>query len=107
MPVVSGHDAEEFHLVQLAPGRVTHDAVSVGAGDGVVHDIQTGVSVEDDVVRLHFHHIRHQVQRLRNAGEHAVVAAVGAVLAAQLCLAVQNVQQSHREIQLLRAWLSP
>ena len=35
--VIAGNRAEEFHLVQLAPGRISHYAVGIGTGYGIVH----------------------------------------------------------------------
>ena len=106
MAVVSRHHTEEFHLVQLAPGRISHDAVAVGAGNGVVHDVQAGVPVEDQVVIGDLHHVSHQLLGLRNAAEHAVIPAVRAVLAGHIRGAAHHVHHAHGEIQLLGTGIS-
>ena len=54
----------------------------------------------------HFHHISHELQRLGDAGQYAVVAAVRAVFGAKLTVLVQHRHHSHREVQLFRTGLA-
>ena len=51
MTVITRYRTEEFYLVQLAPGSASAHAMSHGTGYGIVHYVQTGVSVNDDIVR--------------------------------------------------------
>ena len=104
--VISRHRAEEFHPIQLAPGRIAHDAVCVRSGDRVIHDIQRGIAVYDDVGRIILHHLPHQLLGFLNAVEHAVIAAVCAVRAGQIRITRQNIHHFHGQIQLLPAGLS-
>ena len=80
MPVISGYRAEPLDLVQLAPRSVPHDAMRIGAGNLIIHDIQRRVSVDQDVVRIVFHHIPDQNLRLADAAKHTIIAAVRSVL---------------------------
>ena len=73
MAVITGHRAEEFHLVQLAPRRAPHYAVAVGTGYGIVHQGQAGGTVHDDIVRRSVHHLSHQFPGLFDPGQYAVV----------------------------------
>ena len=104
--VITRNRAEELHLVELAPGSASHDAVGHGAGNGVVHHIQAGVSVDNNIVRGYLDHVGDQLLGLSDAVQNAVVPAVGAVLADEVVLAAQNVHHSHGEIQLLGAGLT-
>ena len=106
MPVIAGHRAEPLHLVQLAPGGIAHHAVGHGTGNGVIHHIQGGVSVDDDVVRIVLHHIGKKDLGLLDAAEHAVIPAVRAVLAEHIRIAVQGIHQPHGQVKLLLAGLA-
>ena len=101
--VVAGHGAQELHLVQLAPGRGAHDAVGVGAGHRVVHHVQAGIAVDDDVLGVVLHHVAQQLPGLLDAGQRAVVAAIGAVVAGQVAVGIQHVHHAHGQVQLLLA----
>ena len=100
MPVIAGHRAEEFHLVQFTPGRASADAVCVRAGDRVEPDIQRGIAEDHHVVRRHLGHLAHQALRLRYAEKHAVIPAVGARCVVKIAVGIQHVHQSVRQIQL-------
>ena len=39
MPVIARHGAQEFHLVKLTPGGISHNAVGHGTGDRIIHHI--------------------------------------------------------------------
>ena len=107
VPVVAGNGAEELHLVQLAPGGRAHNALDHGPGHGVVHHVQAGVAIDDDLIRPDLHHVRHELLAFLNAVQHAVVPAVGAVLTGQVAVAVQHVHHTHGQIQLGLAGLAP
>ena len=107
MPVISGNDAQKLHLVQLAPRRIAHHTVRHASGDRIVHDIQRGVAVDDDILCRNLHHVRHQLLDLLYTGETAVVAAVGAVRTYQIRITVQCIQQCPGQIELLLARLAP
>ncbi len=105
--VVSRNGAQEFHLVQPAPGGAPHDAMGHGAGNGVVHHIQAGIPVDDDAVDGVFHHVADQLLCLPDPVQHPVIPAVGAVLAGEIVVAAQHVHHPHGQVQLLNAGLSP
>ena len=107
VPVVAGNGAEELHLVQFAPGGRAHNAADHGPGHGVIHDVQAGVAVDDDLVGPDLHHVGHKLLGLLNAVQHAVVPAVGAVLTGQVAVAAEHIHHAHGEVQLLLAGLAP
>ena len=84
MPVISRHRAEEFHFIQPAPRRAAHDPVSHGPGNRIIHDVQTGVSVDDDLIRMDLHHVCQQLLGLADAIQNTVVAAVCSVVTGQV-----------------------
>jgi len=53
MTVVSWYRTEEFHLVKLAPWCISHYSVGIGTCNGIEHYIQTGVTIDDDVLWLY------------------------------------------------------
>ena len=107
MAVISGNRAEEFHLIQFAPWRTSHDSVGHGPGYGIVHDVQAGIAVNDNGGRIHLHHIRQQYLGLVNSCKHTVIAAVRTVLTGQVAGAAQYVHHTHGKVQLLHTRLSP
>ena len=107
MAVVAGHGAQELHLVQLAPGSGAHDAVGIGAGNGIVHHVQAGIAVDDDVLGVVLHHVAQQLPGLFDAGQRAVVAAIGAVITGQVAVGIQHVHHPHGQVQLLLAGHAP
>ena len=58
-----------------------------GTGNGVIHHIQAGISVNDDVVDGVLHHITDQFLGFPDSIQHAVVAAVGSILTGHVCIA--------------------
>jgi len=58
MSVISRYRAQEFNLVKLAPRGISHNAMSHRTGDGVVHYVQAGVSIDNDIVSRNLDHIR-------------------------------------------------
>ena len=53
MTVVSWYRTEEFHLVKLAPWCISHYSVGIGTCNGIEHYVQTGVTIDDDVLWLY------------------------------------------------------
>ena len=39
MSVIPRYHAEELHLIQSAPGGIAHNAVGIGTGNGIIHDV--------------------------------------------------------------------
>ena len=107
MTVITGHRAEELHLRQLAPGGVAHDTVGPDTGNGVKHDVQGGVSVDDDVFGVVLHHVAQKLAGFLNAGQLAVVPAVCTVFTGQIGRRIQNVHHMHGKIQLIQAGNTP
>ena len=106
VPVIARDRAEPLHLIQPAPGDIPHHTVRHGTGNGVIHHIQGGVSVDDDVVRIVLHHIGNQDLGLCDPVQHSVISAVRPVLTEHVRIAVQRVHKSHGEVELLLAGLS-
>ena len=79
MAVIAGHRAGELHLVELAPGG---DACAVrhALGNIVTHHIQARIAAYDDILRGDAHQLGKQALALRDAVEHAVVAAIHPIL---------------------------
>ena len=84
MSVISGNRAEKFHPVLFAPGSIAHNAVSHCSCNCIVHDVQRGVSEDDDVVGIVLHHVAQKDLRLLYARNNAVIAAVRSVLTGQV-----------------------
>ena len=106
MSVIPRNHAEELYLIQPAPGRVAHDAVTVRPGDLIVHHIQGTVPIDDHVILRNLHHIRHQLQRLGDPVQHAIVAAVRSVFTAKVRIGTEHIHHAHRKIQLGNARLA-
>ena len=106
MAVIAGDGAEELHLFQLAPGGAAHNAGNHGASHRVVHHIQAGVAVDDNLVGANLHHVGHEFLAFVNAIQHAVVAAIRAVFAGQVTFTVEHIHHVHGKIQLLLAGLA-
>ena len=107
MSVISGNGAEELDLILSAPWFISHNAMCHSAGNGIVHHVQAGISVNDNGGRIHLHHIRQKLLGLVDTGENAIVAAVSTVFAGQVIIAAEHIHHPHGKIQLLHAWLAP
>ena len=103
MTVISGNRTEEFHLIQLTPGRIPHNAVCHGAGNCIEHYVQTGVAEDNDVVRIHFGDRPQKSFGFRNTVRHAVVPAIHSCLTFQIGISLQDVHHFHGDIQLIHA----
>ena len=80
MAVIAGHGADPLHPIELAPGSgAVLQAVGIGLGDGVVHQLQTGVAADEALLRLAAENIGKQALGSRQTGTFAVVAAFNAV----------------------------
>ena len=99
--VITGNRAEELHLRELAPGSVAHDAVCPCTADRVKHDIQRRVSVDDDILRIVFHHIAKQLPCFTDAAEGTVVPAVCSVFTGQVVRGTQDIHHTHGKIELI------
>ena len=98
--VVAGDGAEPFHLGQAPPGRTSQGPEHQVAHHGVVHGREARIAEHDDVLWLIVQKRRHEPLRLGDAVEHAVVAAVGAVLGGKVGFGVQHVQHRQGQLQL-------
>ena len=106
MPVITGNRAEEFHNRELAPGGASAHAVGHGTGYRIVHHIQAGIAVNDDLVGGNLDQVGQKLLRLLDAVDHAVVSAVDPLSALQIGGAVQHIHHSHGNVKLLRGRLS-
>ena len=105
--VIAGRGAQELHHRLPAPGPLTvEQAVGVGLGDGVVHQLQAGVAAHEHLLRLTAQDLREQPLGGRQAGELAVVAHVDAVGHIVLRLLHQG-EDVADQIQLGLAGLAP
>jgi len=100
MTVVSGHRAENFHLVQPAPRRVIKDTVDHGTVDRVIHNIQAGVAVDNDIFRLRADHSRDQLLRRLDPVQDTVVSDIRAETAPKNRVASQHIHHGLGQIQL-------
>ena len=79
MPVVAGRRAEEAHDGLLRPRtRRVLQAVGVGLGDQIVHQVQAGVAADEDLLRLRAEDLRKEPLGRGQTGQLAVVARVNA-----------------------------
>ena len=107
MSVVAGYRAKEIHLVQFSPGCVAHDTMCHCAGDRIIHDIEGGVAIDNDIIRAVLHHIADQVLALFNSVQYTVVAAVCSVFTEHIRVRIEDIHDPHGQIQLLQAGFSP
>ena len=106
MPVIAWNRAEEFYLIQPAPRRVSHDTMRIRAGNRIIHDVKRRISVNNDVVRIVFHHVTDENLCLMNTAQDAVIPTVRSIFAAQIRIGIQHIHHSHGEIQLFLAGLA-
>ena len=66
MSVITGCRAKERNPIQLTPWSASHYTMGHGAGDGIIHNIQAGVTTYNYVLRLHSHDFSHELSGLRN-----------------------------------------
>jgi len=98
--VVARGRAEPFDLVQLAPRLLrVQQAVRIGLGDRVVHEIERGVAADEALLGPASQNVRKQALGRRQTGQLAVVAHVDAVGHAVLRLR-QHGQNVGDQIQL-------
>ena len=76
MSVISRYRAEELDLIQLAPRSRTIDTVCHRTGNCIIHDIQTGVTIYDDVLLLDFHHVCHKLATLSDTIQISIVSCI-------------------------------
>ena len=77
------------------------------AGDRIIHDIEGGVAIDNDIIRAVLHHIADQVLALFNSVQYTVVAAVCSVFTEHIRVRIEDVHDSHGQIELLQAGFSP
>ena len=106
VPVIARGRAQEFYLVQFAPGFLAvQQAVGIGLGDGVVHQVQAGVASYEAFLRPAAENIGKERFCARQPGKAAVVAHIHSVRAA-VCRIGQDAQNPADEIQLFLSRLS-
>ena len=81
MPVITGYRTEKLHNGKLAPGRTAADAVRHGTRYRIIHDVQTGISVNDNLVGRNLDQIRQKLLGFLNTVDHAIVSAVDSLSA--------------------------
>ena len=101
MTVISWYRTEEFHLVKLAPRCISHNSVGIGTCDGVEHYVQTGVTIDNDVLRLNFGHLAKKSLSFRNTVNHTIVSAVYSCLTFQICIARKYFHHFHGKVKLI------
>ena len=106
MTIISRHGAKEFYLVQFTPGGIAANAMGHRASHRVEHNVQTGVAIDDDLIRFHLAHSAKQTFRLRNTIQYAVVTTVYTGLTPQIRTCVKHVHHLHRDIKLIHRRLS-
>ena len=80
MPVIAGGGAQELHHGLPAPGALAvEQAMGIGLGDGIVHQLQAGVAAHEHLLRPAAQDLREQPLGGGQATEFAVVTHVDAV----------------------------
>ena len=100
--VISRYRTEEFYLIKLAPWCIPHNSMGIGTCNGIEHYIQTGVTINNDILRLHLRHLTEKSLGFRNSIDNAIVTAVHAGLAFQVCIARKYFHHFHGKIKLIR-----
>ena len=103
MTVVTRNRTDPFDSRVLRPGLAAEGAEVEASRNGVAHERQARVAADDHVFRHIVKHCRHQALCLGKSVEHAVVAAVGAVLGDAILRAGDAGEQRQAQIELLGA----
>ena len=106
MPVISGNGAEKLYRIQFAPGGASQYAMRITAADGIIHDIEGGVAVNDNIIWIVLHHVAKQNTCFINARQLAIITAVGAIITGEIRIGIENIHHAHRQVQLFLAGLS-
>ena len=101
MSVIPRHRTKEFHFIKLTPGSISHNPVSHGTGNGIKHDIQAGVSINNNMFWIHLGNFSKKTFCFRNTVDHTVVTAVHSCLTFQLRAICKNLHHSHGKIKLI------
>lgn len=79
MAVVTRTRAQELHRRQLAPRRMAAGSEYIKAHHRVVHQVQTGIAADDDLVHVDAEQVGKEAARFGNPLKAAVIAGVDAV----------------------------
>ena len=105
--VVAGRGAKEGDLFLAAPrARAIAHAVNHSAHDLVIHQIERGVSCNDEVFCRNIEQIRKESFCLGNAAEQAIIAAVDAILGVAIHARIHTVEQIVHQVKLVGAGLA-
>ena len=104
--IITRYRTQKFYFVQLAPGSMSQDTMHHGSRYRVIHDVQAGIAIDDDVVGGYACHARQQFFCFFQSVQHTVVAAIQSCNVFQVALAIQHVQHEHGQVELICAWLS-
>ena len=80
MTIISRARANELDVIELAPGRLAAQSRYPGPRNGVEHDVEARASAYHDLLRRDVEHVSDECAGLGQAGEHAVVTAVRAIV---------------------------
>ena len=100
MTVIARCRTKEFHLVKLAPWCMSKKAEHISSRYCIIHHIQTGVTKNHNVIRIHFSNRGQQSLCFRNTIQYTIISAVCAIFTFQIRLTVKNIHHSHGKIQL-------
>ena len=76
MTVIARCRTKEFHLVKLAPWCMSKKAEHISSRYGIIHHIQTGVTKNHNVIRIHFSNRGQQSLCFRNTIQYTIITAV-------------------------------
>ena len=106
MPVVAWRGTQEFDGFLPAPGLSAVDAVGVGHGDIIKHEVQTGIPAHDYLRGFYLKDFGKELFGFGDAVQQAVVAGIHAGIGRISVACVHTVQQAEGQIQLFGAGLA-
>ena len=100
MTVISRYRTEEFYFIKLAPRSISKYTMNHRTGNTVIHNVQAGVAVYDDIFCIGIQNLCDQLFCFIDSIKRAIVSQIGSETAYQCSLACQDIHHRLRQIQL-------
>ena len=100
MTVIARHRTQKLHPIQFAPGCMSHNTMSHRAGNRIIHHIQAGITVNNNLICRDLAHSSQKLLGLLDSIQHTIITAVYTLTAFQIHTAIKNIQHTHGQIQL-------